>query len=285
MSATRIHPTNLEQSQAWDGDEGDFWAAHAQRFDDAVAAYHRALMESADVGATDRVLDIGCGTGQTTRDAARAATAGSALGVDLSHRMLEVARQRAHAESLTNVSFECTDAQVHPFEPGSFDLALSRSGTMFFADPVAGFANIARAMRPGGRLVQAVWQRVAENEWFRVVIECMAAGRDLPAPAPDAVSPFALSDPARVDRILAAAGFATPSYVGLHEPMLFGSDPQDAFEFVSTMVGWMLEGLDAEGRQRALSDLHEAMGQHHQERGVVFGSSMWLITTTRRFGS
>src|SRR5690606_6861180 len=97
--------------------------------------------------------DVGCGTGQTTRDAARAAGEGAAVGVDLSAAMLEHARRRAAEDGLSNASFLHGDAQVHPFEPASFDLAISRTGTMFFADPVAAFANVARALAPGGRLV------------------------------------------------------------------------------------------------------------------------------------
>src|SRR5215211_6128138 len=102
MTGLVVDPSNAEQAQAWDGDEGAYWAAHAERFDRSVAAYHRPFMTAAAITPTDRVLDVGCGTGQTTRDAARAATAGSALGVDLSARMIDYARQQAASEGLTN---------------------------------------------------------------------------------------------------------------------------------------------------------------------------------------
>lgn len=162
----QVDATNTEQLRAWDGTEGDYWAAHANQYDSAVDGYHQPLLDLAAITPDDAVLDIGCGTGQTTRDAARLATAGSALGIDLSARMLDVARAKADQEGLDNVSFEQGDAQIHGFAPASFDVALSRTGSMFFGDPTAAHANIARALRPGGRLALAVWQPMAENEWF-----------------------------------------------------------------------------------------------------------------------
>ena len=206
-SAVPIDPSNREQLAAWDGDEGAYWAEHAEYFDRSVAAYHQMLLAAAAITDTDRVLDIGCGTGQTTRDAARAATRGSALGVDLSAGMLEYARRRAAEEGVANASFEQVDAQIHPFPPAAFDVAISRTGAMFFGDLAAAFTNIGRAMVPGGRLVLVTWQPLPANEWIREISGALAAGRDLPAPPPDAPGPFALSDPDRVRSILTAAGF------------------------------------------------------------------------------
>jgi ubiquinone/menaquinone biosynthesis C-methylase UbiE len=127
-------------------------------YDSELGRYHERLRAAADVRTADRVLDIGCGTGQTTRDAARSAPSGSALGVDVSGPMVERARRLSEQAGIRNVSFERADAQVHPFAPESFTLGISRFGTMFFADPVAAFANLGRALRPGARLVQLVWQ-------------------------------------------------------------------------------------------------------------------------------
>src|SRR5437764_8559954 len=202
-----VAPSNTEQAKAWDGDEGQYWATHAERFDRSIAAYHDAFIDAAAIGPHDRVLDIGCGTGQTTRDAARAATAGSALGVDLSSKMIDLARQLAAREGVANATFEQADAQIHPFAADSFDAAISRTGAMFFGDPVAAFTNIGRALRPGGRLTLLTWQPLAANEWIREISAALAAGRDLPAPPQDAPGPFSLSDPDRVRAILGTAGF------------------------------------------------------------------------------
>jgi ubiquinone/menaquinone biosynthesis C-methylase UbiE len=157
-NAVPIDPSNREQLRAWDGDEGAYWAAHPEHFERALERYHEPLFAAAALGATDRVLDIGCGTGKTTRDAARAASAGSVLGVDLSSAMLDVARRRAAEEGVDNVRFEQADAQIHPFERAAFDVAIGCTSAMFFGDRVAGLANIDRARHPRGNLVLLTWQ-------------------------------------------------------------------------------------------------------------------------------
>src|SRR5664279_864835 len=209
MGATNAVPvdaSNIEQLRAWDGDEGEYWAENAEHFDRSVAAYHERLLEAAAIREGERVLDVGCGTGQTTRDAARAASAGAAFGVDLSSRMLDHARRRAAEELVTNVTFAQADAQIHPFEPGAYDVAISRTAAMFFCDPIAAFTNIGRALRSGGRLVLVTWQPLPGNEWIREISRALAAGRNLPAPQPD-VGPFSLSDPGRVCALLTTAGY------------------------------------------------------------------------------
>ncbi len=276
-----VDPTNIEQANAWDGDEGAFWAEHADDFDRSVARYHPAFMDSADVAASDRVLDVGCGTGQTTRDAARAAGSGWALGVDLSTRMIERARQIAAAEGLDNADFERADAQVHPFAAEDFDVAISRTGAMFFGDPVAAFANIARALRPGGRLLLLTWQGVDRNEWIRELSGAMAAGRDLPMPPPSAPGPFSLADPDRARSILGDAGFTNIQFEPMTAGMWFGNGPDDAERFVLDLLGWMLQGIDDEGRQRAVQDLRATLAAHSGADGVVFGSTTWMIRATR----
>jgi len=143
-----VDPSNAEQVRAWDGDEGAYWADNADHFDRAVAAYLDSFLAAAGIRTTEHVLDIGCGTGQTTRDAARAAISGSAFGVDLSSRMIEHARRRSAREGVENARFEHADAQIHRFDPGAFDVAVSRTGAMFFGDLVAAFTNIGRALRP-----------------------------------------------------------------------------------------------------------------------------------------
>ncbi|HSE07864.1 MAG TPA: class I SAM-dependent methyltransferase [Nocardioidaceae bacterium] len=275
-----IAPSNLEQNRAWDGDEGTYWAAHARRFDEAVAGYHEPLMNASGIAPGSRVLDIGCGTGQTTRDAARRASSGSALGVDLSREMLDVARRLAEHEGVANATFLHADAQIHPFQAESFDVAISRTGSMFFGDPSAAFANIRRALRPGGRLAMVAWQPVSENEWFREITTAMAAGRDLPGPPPDAPNPYSLADPDRVRRLLSAAGFAEPAFEDLRSPMYFGPDAADAHRFIFDLTAWMLAGLDDAGRRRASEDLLASTTAHETEGGVVYGSAMWLTTTT-----
>jgi SAM-dependent methyltransferase len=285
MAATDSVPvagSNTEQLRAWDGDEGAYWASHAEYFDRSVTAHHERLMTAAAIQGADRVLDIGCGTGQTTRDAARAAVQGSALGVDLSADMLAQAERCADEEGLANASFVQADAQIHPFEPAAFDVAISRTGAMFFGDPSAAFANIARSLVPGGRLVLVAWQGLEGNEWIREISGALAAGRDRPAPPADVPGPFSLSEPDRVRSLLSAAGFTGIDLEPSTAPMWFGTDADDAHRFVLGLMGWMLEGLDESGRDRALGDLHATMAAHRTGNGVVFGSAAWVITAMSR---
>ncbi len=280
-SRLTVDPSNTSQLSAWDGDEGTYWAEHADHFDRSVVAYHQPLLDAAAIATTDRVLDIGCGTGQTTRDAARAATAGTALGVDLSALMLDQARSRAVAEGITNATFEQVDAQIHPFAAQSFDVAISRTGAMFFGDLTAAFTNIGRALTPGGRLALLVWQPLAGNEWIREISGALAAGRDLPPPPADAPGPFSLSDPDRVRTILTSSGFGDIHLEGSTAGMWFGTDADDAHPFVLGLMGWMLEGLDDTGRDRAVTALRDTMAAHQTDAGVVFGSAAWTIRATR----
>lgn len=280
-AALHVDPANAGQARAWDGDEGAYWARNAERFDRAVAAYHGPFLAAARIGRTDRMLDIGCGTGRTTRDAAQAAADGFALGVDLSGQMIELARRLAAEQGIANARFEQADAQIHPFPAASFDVAISRTGTMFFGDPAAAFANIARAVRPGGRLALLAWQGPEPNEWIRELTGALAAGRQLPAPPIGAPGPFAQADPEMVKAVLAAAGFSHIELDGLREPMWFGSDAGDACDFVRGLMGWMLQGLDEAGRDRALGNLRATLSAHDTGHGVFYDSAAWLVEATR----
>jgi SAM-dependent methyltransferase len=284
MSRTNTIPvdaSNRDQLAAWDGDEGAYWAEHADYFDRSVIHYHRRLLRTAAITASERVLDIGCGTGQTSRDAARAATNGSVLGVDLSARMVDDARQRAAEDGLTNVVFLQADAQIHPFDTEAFDAAISRTGAMFFGDPVVAFSNIGRALVPGGRLVLVAWQPLAANEWIREIAGALAAGRDRAAPPPNTPGPFSLADPERVRVVLSSAGYTDIELDAVEAGMWFGTDPADAERFIVGLVGWMLEGLDEAGRRRALDGLKVTVDAHTTPDGVVFGSAAWVIRATR----
>jgi len=285
MTATtgglRADPSNAEQAKAWDGDEGAYWAAHAEHFDRSIAAYHLPFLDAAAIGTGEQVLDIGCGTGLTTRDAARRAPSGGALGVDLSTEMISVARRLAVAEGLGNARFERADAQIYPFPEGSFDVAISRTGAMFFGDMHAAFGNIARAIRGGGRLALLSWQPWPANEWVGELTAALAAGRDLPAPPPGAPGPFALSNPDRVRQMLTTAGFTGIEISPIQAPMWFGADADDAYAFALGLLGWMLEGLDDGRRTQALAALRATVTAHRTADGVVYKSGTWLIRARR----
>jgi SAM-dependent methyltransferase len=274
---------NVDQAAAWDGDEGANWVEREDRQNDAMRSHTERLLRTASVAAAENVLDIGCGCGETTRACARDAVAGHALGVDLSTAMLERARERAVEEGLSNVSFERGDAQVYGFERGHFDLVVSRFGVMFFADPVAAFANIGRGVASGGRLALLVWQELHRNEWLTATRDALAVGRELPAPPTGAPGPFGLADPGHVRSILGSAGFDRVELEAIEEPFWFGADPDDAFAFARGigLVRGLLADLDAADTARALDALRTMLEAHHSNGGVVFDSRAWIITAFR----
>ena len=275
---------NIDQAEAWDGPEGEHWALHHERFDATISPHHAVLITAAAFAPGERVLDIGCGNGLSSRDAARAVgPSGSVLGVDLSGPMLAVAEQLAKEEGLDNVRFERADAQVHRFEPGVYDLVISRFGVMFFLDPVAAFTNIAAALRPGGRVSFLVWQSVAANEWVSAMRDALAVGRDLPVPPPGAPSPFGLADTDFTRRVMTEAGFTDIAFAESARPWRLGSDADDAYGFVTGLrvIKMMLEDLDDALKTQALDNLRATAAAHETPDGVFFGSAAWVITARK----
>ncbi|MCG5467540.1 methyltransferase domain-containing protein [Micromonospora sp. LAH09] len=247
---------------------------------DAELRLHNELFRAAArVGSHDRVLDIGCGTGQSTRDAARAAMNGSVTGIDISGPMLERARQLSDDEGLPNITFHQADAQVHRFPSAHFDLCISRFGTMFFADPVAAFTNIGRSLRPGGRLVLLVWQDRDRNEW---ATEIRRTFTDEPAPSrgPNA---FSLADPTVTEDILVVAGFAAVDFTDVHVPVYYGPDSAAAFDAVFRLWEFadLLANRDDAAAERARTRLRTTLDAHQADSGVHFDSRAWIVTARR----
>jgi len=251
-------------------------------YDAELRAHHEHLRVAYGIRPGDEVVDIGCGTGLTTREAARAAAPGRVVGVDVSERMLERARHVTAVQRLGNVSYELGDAQVHRFDPAGFDVAISRFGTMFFSDPAAAFANIAAALRPGARLVLLVWQRLEHNEWARAID---AALGDAARPPPPGANPFSLGDAEATARVLEGAGFDGVRFEGVHEPVLYGHDLDAALAFVRGFqnTNAALAGMNDGEAARTVERLRAMLAAHYsEERGVLLDSRSWLITARRR---
>ena len=251
-------------------------------YDVELRAHHEHLREAYGISPGDEVVDIGCGTGLTTREAAHAAAPGRVVGVDVSERMLERARQVTAAERLDNVRYELADAQVHRFDRAGFDVAISRFGTMFFSDPAAAFANIAAAVRPEGRLVLLVWQRYERNDWARAIDAALGDAAQPPQPGAD---PFSLGDAEATAGILQGAGFDDIRFEDVHEPVHYGRDLDTALAFVrgfqSTSAA--LATLSDRDVARTVGRLRETLAAHYSdERGVAVDSRSWLITARRR---
>lgn len=253
-------------------------------YDAELRMHNEILRRSYGIRPNDHVLDVGCGAGQTTRDAARLAIAGSVVGVDVSASTIERARQLTEAAGLHNVTFEQADAEIHRFPAERFDVAISRFGTMFFADPVAAFTNIGRAIRPNGRLVMMVWQDHHRNEWSVAIQRALGGSADVSAASPRAPDPFSLADPTTTERLLESAGFGDAAFTGVHEPVYYGSDIAAALEWVRgfSCVSDVMQRLDPVSTQRAGERLRETLAGHANSDGVWFDSRAWIVTARRR---
>ncbi|MGO9559999.1 MAG: class I SAM-dependent methyltransferase, partial [Acidimicrobiales bacterium] len=188
---------NTGMAEYWNGRPANVWVTEAERFDSILAPFGRRLLTSAVLKPGEQVLDVGCGNGAVSLEAARTVGRdGQVTGLDLSAPMLEVARRRAKEQGI-DVSFVQGDAQTASFDH-PFDVVLSRFGVMFFDGPQAAFANLAKATRPGGRLCFVCWQELFANEWIAVPAMAMVAHVGIPElPEPGAPGPFALADAGR----------------------------------------------------------------------------------------
>ena len=267
------HIVNVDQSQAWNGYEGEHWARNQDRWDAVNAGFDQPLLDAAGIRAGERVLDVGCGAGAITRLAARAAgPGGRALGVDLSGPMLARAEESARHEGLSNVAFEQGDAQVHPFPAETFDVAVSRFGVMFFADPVAAFGNVRRALRPGGRLAFACPAEPEHNDWLRA----FAGLRDvlpvgdfaLPGKPAEAHGPgmFSLADPDVTRDVLSGAGFVSIEARRVEVYGVWGQDAGDAATFLlaSGPGRHLTEQVVPDKRELAHRTLTESLRTHER---------------------
>ena len=255
----------------------------AMNYDAELQRHNEVLRQAVGVQLHDNVLDIGCGSGQTARQAARTARAGSALGIDVSGPAIERARAIARAEELHNVTFEQGDAQVHGFAPDNFDLAISRFGTMFFDDPVAAFTNIRRALRPGGRLVMMVWQTSDGNEWDRAIHQSLGSVGAPMSNAPETPDPFSLGDPQIVEEILKSAGFVDVDFADVDEPVYYGPDVAAALAWTCgfTSTSEVLKRLDPAAATKAVDRLREELAAHLRDDGVWFNSRAWVVSARR----
>lgn len=245
-------------------------------FYDAELSRHNAHFEAAlKIERTNDVLDIGCGSGQAARYAARVAVDGSVVGVDISDEMLQIARRRSAEQGLRNVAFELGDAQVLPFAAERFDVCISRFGTMFFADPAAAFGNIARAMRRGARLVLLVWQSHDRNAWATTLQETLPHGVG-PSPAGAA---FSLGDRAVTEQLLSKAGFISVDFDPVREPVFYGPDVDAAYDAVAAL--FPIKDPDA-AADAACRRLRSALQAHATAQGVLFDSRAWIVTAVRR---
>src|SRR2546430_2577676 len=276
---------NAEQIRYWNEAAGPKWVAFQKVSDAQISPLGEQAMDRAGIAPGERVIDGGCGCGDTTIVLGRrVGPTGRVLGIDVSSPMLERAAETARAAGGANVRFENADAQTHRLSPSAFDVVYSPFGVMFFTDPVAAVPNLRAALRPGGRLAFVCWQALPENPWLFVPLRAAAQHLTLPPPpAPDAPGPFAFADPERVRGILARAGFDEIVLEELRTTLTLGGGATLDEAVRRTTAGVapvsaILREPDPALRPTAAAAVRAAIAPFHGPAAVRMGSASWIVT-------
>ena len=274
---------NTAQRDYWNTVAGPRWVGLEGFVERRVAAVNDLLLRRSGAAAGERALEIGCGTGAFTVPLAGAVGAdGEVLGADISTAMLAGARKRLAEAGLRNVAMIEADAQTHKFDPGHFDLIVSRFGVMFFADPAAAFANLRAAVRPGGRLCFACWGTLDDNEHW--LIPYRVALRHLGAPAPKpphAPGPMAFADEDYVRSFLGAAAFADVTIFREHPPIAVSEPPEEAAH--SCIMGPVARLIDEKQPDAATREaIRREVEAAFAARGTAALPSTVLLVSARR---
>jgi SAM-dependent methyltransferase len=273
---------NAGQIGLWNDATGKTWAMLHERLDRQIAPIGQAAMAKAAFQPGERVLDVGCGCGETTVEIAGRVAPGEVLGADVSGMLLDIAREAAKAKGANNVRFIEADAQAHAFPAGGFDVLFSRFGVMFFDDPPTAFANLRKALKPGGRLAFCCWRTPPENEWMSLPLRSAAHLLPPPQPGdPDAPGPFAFADKGRVASILASAGFDGVTIEPLD--LEIGADSLEDSVAISLRVGPLgstLRQIEASDQlKRDVEDaLRRALAPHLKGGLIRLPAAVWIVS-------
>ncbi|HEX6040491.1 class I SAM-dependent methyltransferase [Longimicrobium sp.] len=267
-----------EQARLWNGTAGQAWVEEQALIDGILAPFQDLLLNAVRGAHPHQVLDVGCGTGSTTVAVAKVlGEGGRCTGLDVSEPMIAAARARAERQGAP-ASFVVADAQAHAFQPGSFDMIISRFGVMFFADPVRAFANLRRAARGGAELRFIAWRSPSENP-FMTTAERAAAPLlpDLPPREPGAPGPFALADEDRVARILEESGWTSIDIQPVDVPCALPE--KDLVRYITRFgpVGMALAEADGPTRARVLQTVRAAFDPFVHGDEVRYTAACWMV--------
>ncbi|WP_405136366.1 class I SAM-dependent methyltransferase [Nocardia sp. NBC_01388] len=282
-SPTSPSVANRFSPEGWAGTEGLHWLDQRERYTRMHQGLTARIVEAAAIETGAAVLDIGCGAGDTTY-AAVAAGAGQVVGIDVSAPLLSEAERRWTRRETGEVAFIQADAQTHEFTAGTFDVAISRFGLMFFTDPRIAFANIAAALRPGGRLVFTSWQAPQHNEYFTLPLSVLAARMPLPDQNTDGPGGFSLADPDRIRNLLTDAGFNQITITSVEDNPWIARDVDDAVGYLrsTTLARSLLATLDSETDRAIDNELRTALAPKQTDDGLRLGTATWLVTARYR---
>lgn len=277
---------NREATEAWNGPLYDRWMAFRDIVTAGLANHGEAALAAHPPPHGGRVLDIGCGLGDTTlRLAEMVGPEGHAHGIDVAERMIETAAEEAREAGVENVRFEALDVQAHSFEE-TYDYAFARFGTMFFASPVVALRNVREALRPGGRLNIVVWRRKLDNGWLHRAEQVVERHLDKPEESDEPTcgpGPFSMQNADTVTDILLGAGYTDMELRRYDEPIRIGQDLDHAIAYAEAIgpAGELLRlwGDRAnEIRPTIEAELREALAEFETDDGIVGPASSWLIS-------
>jgi SAM-dependent methyltransferase len=271
---------NREQVEFWNGPQGRRWVTHQETLDRVWRPIGEPALGRAAVQQAERVIDVGCGCGGTSLElSARVGPAGSVIGIDISAPMLARARERAHALEVANLEFVEADASTYRFA-GDADLVFSRVGVMFFRDPVTAFANLRRALRPGGRFVFVCFRDRQLNSWWTIPLG--AAGTVIPAEplaAPHEPGPFSLADESRLRAVLNGSGFAGVVCEPADQDIVLADDVDSATEFAVNAgpVARVVAGASDENRALVRAAIRQSLARFAGPGGVSLHAATWIV--------
>ena len=269
----------------WNGDSGDRWAANIDRLDRMLIDFGAAAIKAAAARPGERILDIGSGSGTSSFELARlTGVDGHILGIDISQRLVDLAQAATPVGA--PVTFACANAATAPLPAGSFDLLFSRFGVMFFDDPTAAFAHLRQALKPNGRTAFVCWRGAQENDWLRLPVAAIRDIVDIAPADPDAPGPFAFGDAARLERILADAGFADVVITPFDTVISYGhgetgeqaiDDALDLAFQVGPLARILADKPDAV-RDQAADAVRAAFARRAQGTSVLIDGAAWIVT-------
>lgn len=266
----------------WRGRVGDAWAEEWRRTDRTLAPLNDALVARAAALRPASILDIGCGAGATSLALAEALPGARITGLDLSEALAAVARDRTRGRP--GLRIEVGDAASWRPGTGMFDLIVSRHGVMFFADAEAAFAHLRSLLAPAGSLLFSCFRAREENEWIAAQRPILArfAPEALDAPDP-AVGPFAFADPARIEAVLAAAGFPPPRIEPLDFDFVIGDGAEPVAEAVHYLsrigpLARLLADFDPEPKRQAIGEIEKLAAARLDNGQVAFRAAAWIVS-------
>lgn len=272
---------NEEQRVRWNGADGEYWVRQQSRIDKTLSPVIPPLLAFAGPQPGSTIIDVGCGCGATTVELARAVgPQGRVVALDVSEPMLHLAADRT--QPFGNTQCLLGDAATIPLQNLAAALIVSRFGVMFFGDPSAAFTNLRSGLHPGGRLRFACWRPIHENPWLHIPLQAVYEhAPHMPKPHPEEPGPFSFSDPARVARILTAAGFSKPSFtpLDLDLDISAGGTLEDAVTQAHSMgpAKRALANQPDDIRASAIASIRRALIPFRSSSGVRLPAAVWLV--------